>query len=69
MARNPAPLIIPYHRGLAAGGKIGGFLGARRRRQKSACSSSRAFASRRRQRFSGLLILRLAAFSVRTLLA
>jgi O6-methylguanine-DNA--protein-cysteine methyltransferase len=25
MARNPAPLIIPYHRVLAAGGKIGGF--------------------------------------------
>jgi methylated-DNA-[protein]-cysteine S-methyltransferase len=25
MARNPAPLIIPCHRVLAAGGKIGGF--------------------------------------------
>ena len=25
MARNPAPLIIPCHRMLAAGGKIGGF--------------------------------------------
>ncbi len=25
MARNPAPLLIPCHRVLAAGGKIGGF--------------------------------------------
>jgi methylated-DNA-[protein]-cysteine S-methyltransferase len=25
MARNPVPLIIPCHRVLAAGGKIGGF--------------------------------------------
>jgi methylated-DNA-[protein]-cysteine S-methyltransferase len=25
MARNPVPLIIPCHRILAAGGKIGGF--------------------------------------------
>jgi methylated-DNA-[protein]-cysteine S-methyltransferase len=25
MARNPVALIIPYHRGLAAGGKVGGF--------------------------------------------
>jgi methylated-DNA-[protein]-cysteine S-methyltransferase len=25
MARNPAPLIVPCHRVLAAGGKIGGF--------------------------------------------
>ena len=25
MAKNPAPLIIPCHRVLAAGGKIGGF--------------------------------------------
>jgi methylated-DNA-[protein]-cysteine S-methyltransferase len=25
MARNPIPLIIPCHRVLAAGGKIGGF--------------------------------------------
>jgi methylated-DNA-[protein]-cysteine S-methyltransferase len=25
MARNPTPLIIPCHRVLAAGGKIGGF--------------------------------------------
>jgi methylated-DNA-[protein]-cysteine S-methyltransferase len=25
MARNPAPLIIPCHRVMAAGGKIGGF--------------------------------------------
>ena len=25
MARNPVPLIIPCHRVLAAGGKVGGF--------------------------------------------
>ena len=53
MAKNPVPLIVPCHRVLAAGGKMGGFSGPAERRRKSACWSSRAFASRRPRRFSG----------------
>ena len=47
MAKNPMPLLIPCHRVLAAGGRLGGFSapgGARRRR---ACCASRASTSRR----------------------
>ena len=50
MARNPAPLIIPCHRVLAAGGRIGGFRRPAARRPRCACWSWRAFAfSRKRQ--------------------
>ena len=34
MARNPVPLIIPCHRVLAAGGKLGGFSAAGRTEAK-----------------------------------
>jgi methylated-DNA-[protein]-cysteine S-methyltransferase len=52
MARNPVPLIIPCHRVLAAGGKIGGFPRQAARPPSFACSSSRAFMSSGRDRYS-----------------
>ena len=36
MARNPVPLIIPCHRVLAAGGKLGGFSAPGRSESKTA---------------------------------
>jgi methylated-DNA-[protein]-cysteine S-methyltransferase len=54
MARNPVALIIPCHRVLAAGGKVGGFSARVVRRPKSACLSWSAFTSRHRDRFSDL---------------
>ena len=42
MAKNPVPLIIPCHRVLAAGGKIGGFSRPAARPPRRACSSLRA---------------------------
>src|SRR4051812_49103286 len=45
MARNPVALIIPCHRVLAAGGKLGGFRRRAARRQKSICWRWRASTS------------------------
>ena len=42
MAKNPVALIIPCHRVLAAGGKIGGFSAPGGSTPRSACSSWRA---------------------------
>jgi methylated-DNA-[protein]-cysteine S-methyltransferase len=53
MARNPVPLIIPCHRVLAAGGRIGGFPRRAALPPRSACSSLKAFASSNRDRRAG----------------
>ena len=45
MARNPVALIIPCHRVLAAGGKVGGFSARAVRLPRSVCLSWRAFTS------------------------
>ena len=55
MARNLVALIIPCHRVLAAGGKIGGFPRQAVRRPRSACSRWRALISSRHHRLSNLL--------------
>jgi methylated-DNA-[protein]-cysteine S-methyltransferase len=54
MAKNPVALIIPCHRVLAAGGKIGGFSRQAARRPRSACSRWRAFTSGQRHWHSNL---------------
>jgi len=41
MARNPVPLIIPCHRVLAAGGKLGGFSARPKRRDQAAHAGAR----------------------------
>ena len=56
MAKNPAPLIIPCHRVLAAGGKIGGFSAPGGSKQKPECSNWRVFASALRKPGSNRLV-------------
>jgi methylated-DNA-[protein]-cysteine S-methyltransferase len=52
MAQNPVALIIPCHRVLAAGGKVGGFSAPAGQPPSCACSSSKASTSPRRRRSS-----------------
>jgi len=65
MARNPIPLIIPCHRVLAAGGKVGGFSAPGARPPRFACSSWRACVSHLRRRRSNRWDFRLASRAVR----
>ena len=57
-------LIIPCHRVLAAGGKIGGFPRQAVRRPRSACSRWRALISSRHHRLSNLWVLRRVLFAL-----
>ena len=54
MAQNPVPLIVPCHRVLDAGGKVGGFsVPGGAADENPHAGKSRVFASRRLRRFSG----------------
>ena len=56
MAKNPAPLIVPCHRVLAAGGKSAASPRPAARKRRPACSNWRAFALGRRKPRSRLSV-------------